>query len=96
MAIKEKQRTTAFVTLPILFLAVAALCVVLVSLAIGARESDTIALTRQRETLSHAIDQHGISLGRELRVQTVWNEAYEKTRERDQDWIHGFYGNYLV
>ena len=92
---KGRQRTTAFVTLPILFLAIAALCVVLVSLAIGARESDTIALMRQRETLSHAIEQHGTSLGRELRVQTVWNEAYAKTRELDTSWIHVFYGNYL-
>ncbi len=95
MATKGQQRTTAFVTLPILFLAIAALCVVLGSLAIGARESDTIALSRQRETLAHAIEQHGNSLGRELRVQTVWNEAYEKTRALDQNWIHTFYGNYL-
>jgi sensor domain CHASE-containing protein len=91
-----QRRTTAFVTLPIVALAAASLGVVLVSLAIGARETDRIALTRQRETIEHAIDQHGLSLARELRVQTVWSEAYEKTRALDTAWMRSFYGIYLT
>ena len=50
---------------------------------IGAREADDIALTRQRETIEHALNQHGLALARELRVQTVWTESYERTLARD-------------
>ena len=74
------RRTIAFVTLPIVALAAAAFGVVIASLVIGAREADSIALTRQRDTIEHALDQHGLALARELRVQTVWTEAYERTR----------------
>ena len=95
MAPRLQQRTTAFVTAPIVFLAIAALAVVLGSLIIGARETDKIALAQQRETIEHALDQHGNALARELRVQTVWNEAYEKSHARDQAWLRTFYGEYL-
>lgn len=90
-----QKRSTAFVTAPIAALAAAAFAVVLVSLAIGARETDAFSLTRQRETLEHAIDQHGLSLARELRVQTVWREAYERTQALDTAWMRSFYGIYL-
>ncbi len=90
------KRTTAFVTLPIVALAAASFAVVLASLVIGAREADTIALTRQRETIEHALDQHGLALARELRVQTVWTESYERTRARDTAWMQTFYGSYLT
>ena len=95
MPTRPPQPTTAFVTVPIAFLAAAAFAVVLGSLLIGGRETDRIALERQRETLEHALNQHGHALGRELRVQTVWNEAYEKTRELDRKWMRQFYGDYL-
>ncbi|KAB2940407.1 MAG: EAL domain-containing protein [Hyphomicrobium sp.] len=90
-----QKRTTTFVTLPIAALAAASIGIVLASLVIGAREADAIALSRQRETIEHAIDQHGLSLARELRIQTVWTEAYNKTREHDTSWIRSFYGIYL-
>ncbi len=97
MAVPKRlpQPKTAFVTLPIAFLAVAALVVVLASLIIGARETNSIALKRQRETIEHALDQHGLALARELRSQTVWNEAYEKTQAGDQAWMHAFFGQFL-
>ncbi|MDP1906706.1 MAG: CHASE4 domain-containing protein, partial [Hyphomicrobium sp.] len=91
-----QKRTTAFVTLPIVALAAASCAVVIASLVIGAREADTIALTRQRETIEHALDQHGLALARELRVQTVWTESYERTRARDTAWMETFYGRYLT
>jgi diguanylate cyclase (GGDEF)-like protein len=91
-----QKRTTAFVTLPIIALAAASCAVVIASLVIGAREADTIALTRQRETIEHALDQHGLALARELRVQTVWTESYERTRARDTAWMEMFYGRYLT
>ncbi len=90
------KRTTAFVTLPIVALGAASIAVVFASLLIGAREADGIALNRQRETIEHAIDQHGLSLARELRVQTVWTESYQRTRARDIAWMRSFYGAYLA
>jgi len=91
----QQRRDTTFVTLPIVALAAAAFGVVLASLAIGAREVDTIALERQRATIEQAIDQFGLSLARELRVQSVWNEGYEKAHADDLAWMHQFYGTYL-
>ena len=90
------RRTIAFVTLPIVALAAAAFGVVIASLVIGAREADSIALTRQRETIEHALNQHGLALARELRVQTVWTESYERTLARDTAWMRTFYGKYLT
>lgn len=82
-------------TFPIVALGAASIVVVLISLLIGAREADGIALQRQRDTIEHAIDQHGLSLARELRVQTVWSEAFEQTRANDTGWMRTFYGKYL-
>ncbi|HUJ37466.1 MAG TPA: EAL domain-containing protein [Hyphomicrobium sp.] len=76
-------------------LAAAAFFVVLASLVIGGRETNDIALARQRETIGRALAQHGQALARELRVQTVWTEAFEKTRAHDQSWMHAFYGVFL-
>jgi diguanylate cyclase (GGDEF)-like protein len=90
------KRTTAFVTLPIVALAAAAFGVVIASLVIGAREADGIALTRQRETIEQALNQHGLALARELRVQTVWTESYDRTRAGDTAWMRTFYGKYLT
>jgi len=76
-------------------LAAAAFIVILASLVIGGRETNDIALARQRETISQALTQHGLALARELRVQTVWTEAFEKTQAHDTNWLHTFYGIFL-
>jgi len=76
-------------------LAAASFGVVLASLAIGAREVDRIAVTRERDTIEQAIDQHGLSLARELRVQSVWNEGYANAHANNLAWMHKFYGTYL-
>lgn len=95
VATQRNRQSTTFVTAPIAALAVAAFAVVLTSLVIGARETDRMAETSQRETIAHALEQHGHALARELRVQTVWNEAFERTRAGDRAWMRKFYGNYL-
>ncbi|MEI9901268.1 MAG: CHASE4 domain-containing protein [Hyphomicrobium sp.] len=69
--------------------------VVLASLAIGAHEVDRLALERQRATMEQAIDQHGLALARELRVQSVWNEGYLHVHANDVPWMHKYYGTYL-
>ncbi|MFA5901494.1 MAG: bifunctional diguanylate cyclase/phosphodiesterase [Hyphomicrobium sp.] len=91
----RQRHNTSFVTLPIVALAAAALGVVIASLAIGAREVDGIALDRQRATIEQAIDQHGLALARELRVQSVWNEGYLNARADNVGWLHRYYGTYL-
>lgn len=80
---------------PIALLAAAAFCVVLISLMMGAQQANDLALKRQRSTIEHALDQHGRSLARELRVQTVWSEAFDKTQERNVLWMRAFFGLYL-
>lgn len=67
----------------------------LASLWIGAHDADSFALKRQRETIQHALKQHGHSLTRELRMQTIWSEAYERSRVRDIAWLEENYGTYL-
>jgi len=76
-------------------LAAASVGVVLASLAIGAHEVDRIAVSRQRATIEQAIDQHGLSLARELRVQSVWNEGYDNAHADNVAWLDKFYGSYL-
>ena len=93
--IRRPEHTTAFVTLPIVLLGTAAFAVVIGSLIIGARETNSIALSQQRATIEHVFEQQGHSLARELRVQTVWNEAYERTLKHDREWMRAFYGEYL-
>jgi len=92
---QSQNRTTAFATAPVALLAAAAFVVVIGSLIMGGRETNDIALAHERETVAHAITQHGLSLSRELRVQTVWTEAFEKTEAHDQAWMHTFYGVFL-
>lgn len=92
----QRPHTTSFVTLPIAALAAASLALVLTSLWIGAHDADSFALKRQRETIQHALKQHGHSLTRELRMQTIWSEAYERSRDRDIARLEANYGTYLT
>jgi diguanylate cyclase (GGDEF)-like protein len=92
---KSQQQTTAFVTAPIIFLAIAAIGVVLGSLIVGAHETNSLALQRQRETLEHALEQHGRAIARELKAQTVWNDGYRRALAADTTWLHSFFGEYL-
>ena len=62
----------------------------------AASKSDSLALATQSETIDHAIEQQGAAFARELKVQTVWSEGYEKTKAVDQPWMHEFYGAYLT
>lgn len=87
--------TRAFVVLPIVLLVGAAVIALTASLFFSARESNLLALKKQRESLDHALEQHGYALGRELKVQTVWSEAYDRTVALDQAWMHSHFGTYL-
>ena len=62
----------------------------------AASKSDSLSLANQSDTLDHAIEQQGAAFARELKVQTVWSEGYEKTKALDQAWMQEFYGAYLT
>jgi len=90
-----REQTRAFVVLPIVLLVGAAILALVTALFFSARESNSLALAKQREFLGHAFEQHGYALARELKVQTVWTEAYERTKAFDHLWMHSFLGAYL-
>ncbi len=77
-------------------LVAAALMVVAGSFFWAATKSDNVSLARESETIDHAIAQQGSALARELKVQTVWTEGYDKTKAADRAWMHEFYGAYLT
>jgi diguanylate cyclase (GGDEF)-like protein len=74
----------------------AALLIVAGSFIWAASKSDSLSLARQSDTIDHAIEQQGAAFARELRVQTVWSEGYEKSKAPDLAWMHDFYGAYLT
>src|SRR5690242_9693473 len=77
-------------------LAVAAVLVVSGSFVLAYREVDVLAESRQAQTVSHAITEHGIGLRRELKVQTIWSEAFRNTTHAPSPaWMSEFYGSYL-
>jgi len=76
-------------------LVAAALLVVAGCFFWAASESDRALFARESEIIDHAIRQQGASLARELKVQTVWTEGYEKANASDRSWLHEFYGAYL-
>ncbi len=82
-------------TFPIVALAAAALGVVVASLYIGALEVDRVALRGQQQTIAQAINQNGHAFARELRLNTVWDEAYDNVVAGDTKWMDKYLGNYL-
>ncbi|MFA5950304.1 MAG: ATP-binding protein [Hyphomicrobium sp.] len=90
-----REQTRAFVVLPIVLLVGAAIFALITALFFSARESNSLALAKQREFLGHAFEQHGYTLARELKVQAVWMEAYERTKALDHTWMHTYLGAYL-
>jgi diguanylate cyclase (GGDEF)-like protein len=77
-------------------LAIAAVLVVAGSFVLAYREVDILAESRQAQTISHAITEHGIALRRELKMQTVWGEAFKNTTVAPSSaWMGEFYGSYL-
>jgi methyl-accepting chemotaxis protein len=77
-------------------LLVASIVVLALSLSWSAAETDRIALNRQAEGLLRALRYKGLALSRELKMQTVWGEAYRNTViAPDRVWMVQFYGDYL-
>ena len=74
----------------------AALLIVAGSFIWAASKSDNLSLARQSDTIDQAIEQQGAAFARELKVQTVWSEGYDKTKAPDKEWMHEFYGAYLT
>lgn len=74
----------------------AAVAVIVLATLWAAMQSDANALAQQRDRLAQAINQKGRALARELKMQTVWGDAYQHTVvEADKDWMAEFFGKYL-
>jgi methyl-accepting chemotaxis protein len=74
----------------------ASIIVLALSLAWSGAQTDQIALNRQSEGLLRALRYKGLSLSRELKMQTVWGDAYRNTViEPSRSWMRQFYGEYL-
>ncbi len=90
-----RRHATTVTVVPVLVLVGAAILLVAGSLYWGMRETDRLALYRQRETIGNAIHQYGQSLARELKPNTVWDEGYQKAKDGDLKWLDEYYGPYL-
>jgi two-component system, sensor histidine kinase and response regulator len=82
--------------LPVTMLTALTLLIVASSLYFNAREVDRRALQRQQLTIQNVVNQHSRSLTRELKLETIWGEAYQKTRERDHAWMDSSFGEFFT
>lgn len=76
-------------------LVVAAIAVVLLSIGSNVRQIDLLAANKQRSTLLGVLQQHGVSLARELKVQTFWSEGYKNASAGNTQWMSEYYGQFL-
>lgn len=71
--------------------------VALISFANAYREVDAMAEQRQAHTLLTALRQQGYGLQRELKAETVWDDAFAATALRtDTQWLDDFFGTYIT
>jgi diguanylate cyclase (GGDEF)-like protein len=59
------------------------------------KQANEFAVERQGEVLVRAIAAHGEQVGRQGIPQVFWQDAAEKIRARDFDWMDDNYGPYL-
>lgn len=90
-----RRQISAFVIFPIVSLVGAALVVVAISMYLGIRETDELALARQRTTLDQALQQFSRSLAREMKIETVWTEGYQNVNAVNTEWLSEYYGAYI-
>ncbi|MEQ1671852.1 MAG: CHASE4 domain-containing protein, partial [Hyphomicrobium sp.] len=72
-----------------------AIVIVIVSMISSVFQIDSLASTKQTDTLQRLLQQHGYALARELKVQTLWSEGYQNSRQLNTEWMNNFYGPYL-
>ena len=90
-------RWRAAMMVSVLGLLVGACGLAALTLILAFRSGDQIALERQRAEAISAIEFFGSRLVREIQPQTVWTEAYDKTKlDLDRDWIEQEFSAYLV
>ena len=93
---EARERVTMRTTAPAVFLtAMAAILLCAVLLSLSAREANQVALSRQHSLFRAVLlqSQHGVAHDQES--VTVWDEAVQKVRGRDFDWIDANLGIWM-
>ena len=81
--------------MPVTILTATTILIVAATVYLNTGDIDRRTLLRQQATIENALKDYGSSLTRELKVQTIWGEAYAETREQNKNWMSEFYGTYL-
>ena len=72
------------------------LLVVSTSFLFAYQEGDRAAADRQTETVTNSIRQQGKGLERELKLETIWADAYSNAAVApNPSWLDQYYGQYL-
>ena len=83
------------VEIPIFVSLAAAVLVVLGTFFAGLSYSHQHSRTEDAEAISGVFRLLGDSRARELKMETVWSDAYVNSRSLNLDWMNSFYGAYL-
>ena len=74
-----------------------ALAIILVATLWAGRQNDANAFFQQEARLKQSVQQKNIALARELKMQTVWGDAYQHAGiEPNRDWMLEYLGRYLT
>lgn len=88
-------RNPNFAMLPIVAIAIVATLLAIGLGSITLKQTDDVAIARQGEVLTRAIAARAERLGEQGIPQVFWQDAAEKVRARDLEWIDENYGPYL-
>ena len=91
-ALKSPNR----LVLTLVVLTAAMLAIVGGSFYLAYTEVDKVTAERQASTVQKAVSSQARRLERELRPETIWQDAYANTAiHPNRDWMREFYGDYL-
>jgi PAS domain S-box-containing protein len=89
------MRGVGLIALPVLALVAIAVGLVLALGLVGLRNANDYAVEKQGLVLVRAFQARAEQVAREVIPQVFWQEAAEKVRARDLDWMDQNYGAYL-
>jgi methyl-accepting chemotaxis protein len=74
-----------------------AVTIILAAMVWAANQNDANAYAQQDQRLRQSVRQKNLALARELKMQTIWGDAYQHTAlEPDAEWMREFLGRYLT
>ncbi len=94
--LNQTDRINRFFVLPVTILTAVTIFIVAASVYVSTHETDRRTLERQQVTIQNVLQQHGASLSRELKSETIWTDAYMETRAQNTEWMKDNIGNFIV